>query len=298
MAIRKATSYSGLVAGIAAVSFAATLIRLADAPPPVVAALRMIFTSLVLAPLAIMSRRRRRAFGSLSRKDICLIVFAGVLLSLHFIFWISSLSLTGVASSVVFVTTSPLFVALYSVLVLKERVSGTFWIGLAIVIVGGAILGGNDLLFGGSKWRGDILALLGAVAAAGYFLVGSRLRGRMDLIAYVFPVYTVSAAVLAVVLPVSRIPFTGYRFHTYLYCFLMALVCQVIGHSLFNWALRHLKATVVTIGVVGEPIGASILAFLILGEVPLVTEIVGGGIILSGIVLVLYYHPDVTRSEL
>jgi drug/metabolite transporter (DMT)-like permease len=298
MVVRKATSYSGLVAGIAAVSFAATLIRLADAPAPVVAALRMIFTSLVLTPLAMRSRHRRRAVGTLSRKDLYLIVLAGVLLSLHFIFWISSLSLTGVASSVVFVTTSPLFVAFYSVLVLKERVSRIFWGGLAIAVVGGAILGGNDLLLGGSKWRGDILALLGAVAAAGYYLVGSRQRGRMELIAYVFPVYTVAAVMLAIMLLVLRIPLAGYGFRTYLYCFLMALVCQVIGHSLFNWALRHLKATVVTIGVVGEPVGASILAFLILGEVPLVTEIVGGGIIITGIVLVLYYHPDVTRSEL
>lgn len=298
MIVRKATSYSGLVAGIVAVSFAATLIRLADAPAPVVAALRMIFTSLLLAPLVMRSRSRRRAIGTLSRKDTYLILLAGVLLSLHFIFWISSLSLTGVASSVVFVTTSPLFVAFYSVLVLKERVSGTFWIGLTIAIVGGAILGGNDLLLGGSKWRGDILALLGAVAAAGYYLVGSRLRGRMELISYVFPVYTVAAVILAVMMLALRIPLAGYGFRTYLYCFLMALVCQVIGHSLFNWALRHLKATVVTIGVVGEPVGASVLAFLILGEVPLVTEIVGGGIIITGIVLVLYYHPDVTRSEL
>lgn len=295
MAFRKVTSYTGLTAGIVAISFAAVLIRLADAPAPFVAALRMAFASALLAPLALRSRRCRNEIAALRGGDAFLMILAGIFLALHFITWIWSLSLTDVASSVVFVTTNPLFVALYTVIVFKERVSGAFWLGLVIVIAGGALLGGNDLATGGGKWRGDLLALLGSIAVAGYFLVGSRLRRKLSLLAYIFPVYSIAAVVLALLLLASGTPVTGYGRHTYLYCFLMALVCQLFGHSIFNWALRHLKATIVTIGILGEPVGASMLALLILGEAPLGLEIVGGGLIIAGIFIALYFNPDVTH---
>ena len=297
MALREVESYIGLSAGIVAVSFAAILIRLADAPAPLVAALRMVFASVLLAPLALRSKRCRKEIAAFTGRDVLLITIAGVFLSLHFMMWIWSLSLTDVASSVVFVTTNPLFVVLYTVIVFKERVSRTFWAALVLAIAGGAMLGGNDLLAGGGKWRGDVLALLGSVAVAGYFLVGSRLRGRLSLFAYIFPVYSVAAVVLVIVLLVMEVPVAGYGLHTYLYCFLMALVCQLFGHSMFNWALRHLKATIVTVSILGEPVGASLLALLILGEAPVMMEILGGGLIIAGIFLVLYFNPDVARSE-
>lgn len=285
------------MAGIVAISFAAILIRLAEAPVPLVAALRMIFASVLLAPLVLRSKGRRREIAALTGSDALLMILAGVFLSLHFILWIWSLSLTDVASSVVFVTTNPLFVALYTVIVFKERVSRTFWIGLMLAIAGGATLGGNDLLIGGGKWKGDVLALLGSIAVAGYFLVGSRLRRRLSLFAYILPVYSVAAVVLALLLLVMDVAITGYGWHTYLYCFLMALVCQLFGHSMFNWALRHVKATIVTVSILGEPVGASILALLILGEAPVMTEIAGGGLIIAGIFLALYFNPDVTGTE-
>jgi drug/metabolite transporter (DMT)-like permease len=289
-------SYGVLLAGIAAVSFAAIFIRLADAPPVVVAALRLIFSSLVIAPFALGSKSHRRSIGTLSGGDVRLVLLAGTLLALHFILWISSLSLTGVASSVVFVATNPLFVALYTVLVLKDRVNRVFWLGLAVAIVGGATLGWTDLHAGGGKWKGDALAILGAIAAAGYFLAGSRLRSRLSLLAYVFPVYSVAAGILAVTLAVSGSTLAGYARDVYLYCFLMALVCQIFGHSAFNWALRYLKTTVVTIGILGEPVGATVLAFLVLGEAVGAAEIIGGGCIIAGIFLVLHFNPDVTGA--
>jgi drug/metabolite transporter (DMT)-like permease len=293
LAFRRVTSYTALVAGIAAVSFAAILIRLAEAPPPLVAALRMIFASALLAPLALRSEERRREVATLAGSDLFLMILAGVFLSLHFILWIWSLSLTDVASSVVFVTTNPLFVALYTVIVFRERVSRTFWVGLMLAIAGGATLGGNDLLTGGGRWKGDILALLGSIAVAGYFLVGSRLRRRLSLFAYILPVYATAAVILAILLIVMGVPITGYGWQTYLYCFLMALVCQLFGHSLFNWALRHMKATIVTVSIAGEPVGASILALLILGEAPVMTQVAGGGLIIGGIILALYFNPGV-----
>jgi drug/metabolite transporter (DMT)-like permease len=285
-------SYNALGAGILAISFGAIFVRLAEAPAPLVASLRMLFASFILVPFLLSSRGLRAELRRLSLRDVCLLILAGLFLALHFILWISSLSFTGVTSSVVFVTTNPLFVALYTILVLRERVARTFWFGLALAILGGIIIGGSDVIGGGPRWKGDLLALGGAVAIAGYFLVGSRLRKRLSLAGYVFPVYSCAAVVLVGAALTARVPFTGFGWRSYLYCFLLAFVCQILGHSFFNYALRHLAATVVTIAVIGEPVGASILAFLILRETPPLTAVLGGASILFGIFLVLYFSPE------
>jgi drug/metabolite transporter (DMT)-like permease len=297
MGIDAIKSYNALGAGIIAISFGAIFIRLAQAPASVVAALRMIFSSFILVPLVLVSPAAKRELSGLSRKQLLLLLLAGLFLALHFILWISSLSLTGVTSSVVFVTTSPLFVALFTILVLRERVSRIFWCGLGLAILGGVTIGGNDVIGGGARWKGDLLALGGAVAIAGYFLVGSRLRRRLSLIGYVFPVYTCAAIILFIAALASGVSLAGYGWKSYLYCFLMAFVCQILGHSLFNWALKHLAATVVTIAVLGEPVGASILAVVLLHETPGLTEILGGACILFGIFLVLYFSSESSGAK-
>lgn len=284
-------SYEALGVGIAAISFGAIFARLASGPATLVAALRMAFAVLMLLPLALASRRARRELAGLSKRDARLLVLAGSLLALHFILWISSLSFTGVTSSVVFVTTNPLWVALGAMVFLGERVSKTFWLGLGFAIAGGIVVGGGDLAAGGARWRGDLLALGGAAAIAGYFLVGSGLRKRLSLIGYVFPVYACAAAILSVAAFVSGEAFAGHGRETYAYSFLMALVCQLLGHSLFNFALKRLAAAVVAIAAIGEPVGASVLALFILGERPGVGEVAGGAMILAGIFLVLSFNP-------
>jgi drug/metabolite transporter (DMT)-like permease len=287
-----AKTYNALAAGIVAISFGAIFTRLAHAPAPGVAALRMIFSSIILVPFVLGSARARRELRELSRGDLLLLVLSGLFLALHFMLWILSLSYTGVASSVVLVTTNPLWVALFTIVFLKEKVSRIIWLGLALSIAGGVIIGGSDALSGHERWQGDMLALGGALAIAGYFIVGSRLRKRLSLIAYVFPVYSVAAAALLAVSIAARVSLAGFEPESYLYCFLMAFVCQILGHSLFNWALEHLAATVVSIAVLGEPVGASILAVLILREVPGSSVILGGALILMGIFLVLYASPE------
>ncbi|HEY5132890.1 MAG TPA: DMT family transporter [Candidatus Krumholzibacteriaceae bacterium] len=284
-------SYNALTAGIIAISFGAIFTRLAHAPAPAVAALRMIFSALILTPVAVGSARTRGELAGVSRKDGSLLVLSGLFLALHFSLWILSLVYTTVASSVVFVTTNPLWVALFSIAFLREKISRMFWVGLALSIAGGAVIGGGDAAAGHGRWQGDALALGGAIAIAGYFIVGSRLRKRLSLAGYVFPVYACAAVLLFAGAVALRVPLVGYRWETYLYCFLMALVCQILGHSLFNWVLKNLPATVVAIAVLGEPVGATILALLILHEVPGVNVIVGGACILAGVFVALYYGP-------
>lgn len=291
------TVFYALGSGIVAISFGSILTRLAQAPAPTVAALRMVFSSLILLPVVLASHGTRAEIARVSRAELRLLALSGLFLAMHFFLWISSLSFTGVASSVIFITTNPLWVALYTFIFRRKRISWVFWLGLGVSILGGAIIGGRDAFAGGLRWRGDILALGGAVALAGYFLVGSRLRGRLSLIAYIFPVYTCAAVLLSAAAIVSGASFAGYGWKCYGACFIMALVCQILGHSLFNWALKYLEATAVTIAAIGEPVGASILAFIILGERAIPTEIVGGAAILAGIFLVLHFSPEASEAK-
>jgi drug/metabolite transporter (DMT)-like permease len=274
-----------LVTAIVSISFAATLIRLAAAPAIVIAGYRMLFSTIVLLPFLLSSRGAMSELRGLGKGEIALLALSGLFLSIHFISWIASIFLTGVASSIVLVTMTPLFVALFSIIVMRERVPILFWIGFALAAVGAFVIGGGDFSGGGMRLRGDLLALLGALAAGGYFIVGSRLRKRLSLLAYVFPVYLIFAASV-----LWSVPLTGYRAEMYIYALLLAVVCQIMGHTLFNWALKHVKATFVTFGVLGEPVGASVIAYIVLGEIPLSREIAGGVFILAGMFCALYFR--------
>jgi drug/metabolite transporter (DMT)-like permease len=269
--------------GIVAVSFASIFIRLAEAPSLVIAACRLTITSLILAPAALI--RGKEELRTLTRGDLQLALLSGLFLGLHFATWISSLEYTSVASSVVFVDTSPLFVGLASHLLLKERVSRQTFVGIAVSVLGGIIIGYGDFGLGARELFGDFLALAGAMAVSGYFLVGRKLRRHLSLLSYIFLVYATAAAFLVTLCLVTGQPFSGYSQQTYLMFILLAIVPQIIGHSSYNWALRYLPATFVGVGTLGEPVGSTILACFILNEIPTLAKIGGGVLILTGIYL-------------
>lgn len=279
-------AYLGVGFGVLVVSSAAVLIRLAQAHAHSLAigAWRMMLSSVLLAPLAIglcrneLMRVGRRAWAEM--------FLSGLLLSVHFIAWITSLALTSVAASVVLVTTYPLFVGLASAVLLKERPSRAMVIALAVGLAGSAIIALGDLGQGGThRLWGDLLALVGAMTGAGYFLIGRHLRGRLSLLAYVFPVYASCALALFVVVWVSGIPALPRAPVAWVWLLVMALGPQILGHSALNWALRYLSATYVALAVLGEPIGATLFAWWILGEIPTYPVIVGGMLILFSIAL-------------
>jgi len=273
--------YLGLAIGIVAVSFASIFIRLAEAPSLVIAASRLTIASLILAPVALV--RGREDLRVLTRGDLQLALLSGLFLGLHFATWISSLEYTSVASSVVFVSTSPMFVGLASHFLLKERVSRPMFAGIAVSVLGGMIVGYGDFGLGASELFGDFLALAGAVAVSGYLLVGRRLRPHLSLLSYIFMVYTTAAVFLIVLCLAMGHSFSGYPQQTYLMFVLLAAVPQIIGHSSYNWALKYLPATFVGVGTLGEPVGSSILAYFILRETPTLVKIGGGVLILAGI---------------
>jgi drug/metabolite transporter (DMT)-like permease len=273
----------GILLGIVAVSFGSILVRLADAPALVISAYRLTLASLILAPFAWWQVRDE--LRQLGRRDFQLAVLSGVFLAAHFATWISSLSYTSVASSVALVDTHPLFVAIFSYLLLGERASSRTLLGILVAAGGGAVLGYGDLGTGQQELLGDFLALVGAAMAAVYFLIGRNLRRKVSLLAYIFVTYSSAALILILLCLVARLPFTGYSQGTYAALLLLALVPQILGHSSFNWALRYLSATFVSVTVLGEPIGATLLAILILSEVPPPIRVAGVALILVGIYL-------------
>ena len=289
-----------LLIAILAVSTASIFIRFAQtdgAPSLVIAALRLTFATLLLAPLAL--TRHRAELKSLTRKQVALGIASGLFLAVHFATWISSLEYTSVASSVVFVSTGPLWVALLSPVLLNEKSTRAAIVGLGLAILGGAIIGLSDacviqdgiqcpelgqVMQGRAMW-GNFLALAGAWAVTGYLIIGRKLRAGMSLIPYIFLVYGMAAAALIVIMfAAGKSPF-GFEAKTYGWIFLLAAIPQLIGHSTYNWALRYLPAAFVAVTTLGEPIGSAILAFFILSETPSTATILGGILILLGIFL-------------
>ena len=277
--------FLGMAVGVVTVSTAAIAIRFAqeEAPSLSIAAWRLSIASLILAPIVL--SRHRDELTRLNRSELIRATIAGFFLALHFAAWITSLELTSVAASVVLVTTNPLFVGLLSPLLLRESVAPVMLAGILVAIAGSGILSLDDLGGGGDPLLGDLLALIGAVCAAGYMMIGRTLRRKVTLLTYVFIVYGVAAITLLMIALVGRQPMGGFRPETYGWLLYMALGPQLVGHTSFNWALRYLSAAYVTVALLSEPIGASLLAWILLNEHPTTLEMLGGTLILAGIAI-------------
>jgi drug/metabolite transporter (DMT)-like permease len=242
----------------------------------------MIVASAVAFPIAVLTASRD--IRGLSPSDHRRLLLGGAFLAAHFALWISSLSLTSVASSVVLVTTTPLWVALAAPFVLGEHGTPALYRGIAVAFCGAALIGLGDLAFDRPALLGDLLALAGAWAAAAYFLVGRDVRPRVTLVAYIAVVYGVSAVLLAALAVGTGAPMSGFSTTTWACLLLLGLVPQLLGHSSFNWALRRLSATFVSAAVLAEAVGSTLLAWLVLGEAPSIQAIVGGSLVLGGLV--------------
>ncbi len=269
--------------GIIAVSTASIFIKLCDAPALIIATYRMVIASLILMPYACY----KKTGGGWKKKEKGWLPLSGVFLSLHFAFWIASLKYTSVASSVVLVTTHPIFVGIGAWFFLKEPLGLNLISGIVLAVLGSGLIGYGDMAISKEALMGDGLALLGAITASGYFLVGRKMRKSQDLLSYIFPVYSTAGLVLIILSLVFHKPFFGYSASTYLFLFLLALIPQLIGHTTFNWALKYLPASMVAITILGEPVGSTILAYFFLGEGLTTWKVTGGILILAGILIAL-----------
>ncbi len=281
----RAVLYSGLSLGAVSVSSAAALIRLAAAPALTVAAYRLGLASLIVVPLGLVTAHRQ--LRALTLRQWWAAAASAVCLALHFGFWITSLGHTSVASSVIVVTSNPLLVAIAARVFLGERTSPRVIGGVALGLVGGAVIGVSDGALGGTRLFGDAMAMLGAVAVTGYYIAGRRLRERLPLLGYVTPVYGGAALLLLAAALVDGAPLSGFPSKTYGFLVLVALVPQVLGHSSLNWALGYVRAVMVAVVIMSEPVGATLLAWAVLGEAPPPLVVLGGAFILGGVFLAL-----------
>jgi drug/metabolite transporter (DMT)-like permease len=272
---------------VTAVSFAGPLVRFSSADALVISAWRLIIS---VAMIGLILFLRGRFLGSvrLSKQEWILGIGAGVLLAGHFWAWVASVQLTTIANSAVLVSTQPLFVAGFSVWFLREHPAPRQWLGILVAVVGAAIIGWGDFALGQRALMGDGLALLASVMAAGYFSIGRSLRQKLDLWAYTGLVYGAAAVVLTLgVLGMPRTPLTGYPLQDWAVFFGLAAVPMMMGHTGINYALRYLPAYVANLASLGEPVGATIIAWLLpaIAEVPPPQTLLGGAMILLGIAL-------------
>lgn len=273
--------YLVLMIGIIGVSTGSIFARLADAPALVTAAYRVGLAALVLIPAA--GWKAREELRNLSFQDVKMAMLSGLFLALHFAAWISSLDYTAIANSVVLVNTIPLWVGLLTPLITGDSLKSTTVVSIALSVVGGAIIGFGDFATGGNALRGDLLAVVGAVCAAVYLLLGRSLRRKLSLLAYVTVCYGSAAVILWIVVLFLNLPITGYSSQTVAAFWAMALVSQILGHSSYNWALKWFSTALVAVALLGEPIGSTILAYLIFNEGLTWFKFVGGLFIMLAI---------------
>jgi drug/metabolite transporter (DMT)-like permease len=282
--------YLGLIISIISVSFASIFILSCQAPPLSIAFYRLLFTTLLIFPFILIRKKTRDELRTLPRATLLIMLVIGVILATHFSLWITSLKMTSVASSVILVTAHPVLVAPVSFYFLKEKLSWVNALGIAISLAGVAVLViGNYgfAAFGLDTIEGNILALLGGIAAGLYILGGRKLRKTVSTISYAFVVYAVGTITLfficlALSAPVYNLTITDYEI-----ILLMALISGIFGHTLYNWSLGYIRASVMSVALLGEPIGSSLLAYAIpwIHQEPSLYTVVGGGIILVGIYL-------------
>jgi drug/metabolite transporter (DMT)-like permease len=282
--------YALIALAVVCVSFGSIFVRLAAAPALAVAFHRVFLATLLLAPFALSSARR--TWPTLTRTQALGLAGAGLALGLHFATWIASLSRTSVASSVLLVNTAPLFTIGFSRAFLRERVPAAVAVATGVALAGAAIIAAGDWAAGADSLAGDLLALAGAVTLSLYHVAGRGLRDALPLDAYVLAVWGGASLTLLVLLLGAGLPvLVGYPGRTLLAFLALALIPTLAGHGLVNRSLRHLSAPTVGLFMLGEPIGATLLALLLLGERPGPWTLAGGAVILVALGIV------VTRGE-
>jgi drug/metabolite transporter (DMT)-like permease len=277
--------YITLAVATFAVSWAAILIKLADASPLPIAFYRMALSSLLLAIPAI--PKVRETYRALNARQIWLLIASGVVLGLHFAFWVTSLFYTTISNSTILVATQPIFILIMEAVFFKDKIPSRSIIGMGVAIVGMAIISGGDFKLGKDFIIGDLLALAGAFCAGTYLLIGRHLRAKIDTLGYIFPVYTIAAMTLLICSLFYGENLTSYPLKTWGLFLLLAIVPTIMGHSLYNWLLKYVPAHKVATTILGEPIGATLLAIIFFNQIPGWWTIGGGILILSGIFIVL-----------
>lgn len=286
--------YAALAVGISALSFSAMFVRWADAPGTVTGLYRLFFSTLFLAPFFL---RQQFLRGPLDRRFLLFPILGGLFTAFDFTFWNTAVHFTTAANATLLGNTAPLWVALFIVFVLREKLGGRFWLGLALALSGAALVMGRDFLDHPTLGLGDLMACAAAVFYAAYQLITQRGRGHFDPFRYTWLVSASATVFSLIVNLVLKNPLTGYSRQTWLVFLATALVSQTIGYLSVTYALGYLPASVVAPTLIAQPILTAILAVPLLGEIPSAVQWAGGAVALAGIYLVNQSHRS-NREEI
>ncbi len=294
--------YFALFTSIVAVSFAAIFIKYCEAHPLSISLYRLFFTTLIIFPFVLFNSKIRQELKTISKKNLIIMTIIGLILAAHFAFWITSLTMTSVASSVILVTAHPIIVAPISYFFLKEKLSKLNAFGIAISIVGVITLVYGNYGFSNIRLdtiEGNILAILGGIGAGLYILGGRKIRKDISIFSYVIIVYSVGTVALFFLCLIFNAPVYNLSLRDYFIIFAMAVIAGLFGHTLYNWSLEHIRASVASVFLLGEPIGSSILAYIAPGisQQPSIYTMIGGSIILLGIYLTIKNNEKINSLE-
>lgn len=279
----KARPYIAIIIGVASVSMSAIFVKLANAESAVIAFYRMFFSILIMSPVFFL--KYRGEIKLLHKKDWIFSTIAGVFLAFHFILWFESLNYTSVASSTVLVTLQPLFAFIGTYIFFKEKISLQSIVAGSVAIVGSFLISWGDFRVSGSALYGDILALIACALITGYLLFGQDVRQRLSLMTYTMVVYSVSTICLFFYVLIMGQSFGPYESTDWFWFIMLAIVPNLLGHTLFNWALKWVSTNTISIAILFEPVGAAILAYFIFAEKLIASQIIGGLVVVGGISL-------------
>lgn len=275
--------YIPIIIGVFSVALSAIFVKMTSADSGVTAFYRMLFSILIMSPVFLM--KYTHEIRKLSKRDWIFTAIAGIFLAFHFILWFESLNYTSVASSTVLVTLQPLFAFAGTYFFFKERLSLKTILSGIIAISGSVLIGYGDFKISGDALFGDVLALIACALITAYLLFGQDVRKRLSLMTYTFVVYSFSTITLFFYIIFKGESFGPYPMSEWMWFLLLAIIPNLFGHTLFNWALKWVSTNVISIAILFEPVGAAILAYFILGEVLTGSQIMGGSIVLAGIIL-------------
>jgi drug/metabolite transporter (DMT)-like permease len=277
------TAMGFAVLALAFASIFITELERSAVPPLVIAFYRMAIATALMLPVALAFKWKEIA--SLARKDLGLMVLGGFCLAVHFGAWITSLKYVPIATSIVLVNSHPLFVVIASYFFLGERPPRRALIGTGIGLAGMAVMSHDALGSVQLAMKGDGLALLGALAVVGYFIVGRKARARISLLGYVTPLYAVCSLFLLIWVLMAGNRLAPYSAEVWAYLAALAVVPTIIGHTVFNWALKHVRPTAISLAFLGEPVIASVLALIFFAQRPPLATFIGGALVLAGVYL-------------
>lgn len=287
--------YLALAVGVITVSASAIFVKYCASSTGVIAFYRLFFSVVFMLPLFL--AKFTPELKKITKRDWIFTVVSGVLLAFHFILWFESLNYTSVASSTVLVTLQPLFAFLGTYIFFKEKLTlGAITSGI-IAIAGSFIISWGDFRVSGSALFGDFLALVACAFITAYLLLGQTVRQRISLITYTFLVYLMSSITLFIYVIATGDSFIPTQGSDWIYFILLALLPTLLGHSLFNWVVKWISTSMISMAILFEPIGAAILAYFLLGESVMWSQVLGGGVVIAGICLFIISERRMKMKE-